>query len=110
DTEKTYSAPFSTHLYSKEVVVRADGSEAQVYPRLQYGGAQLDDPARQRPGDITRRAFEGIGWGVLASVVLAALLVLVRAVVVRCPPLAAAADIVTGRTLVCWRSALVTAA
>ncbi|NIP71914.1 MAG: ABC transporter permease [Gammaproteobacteria bacterium] len=50
--EKTYSAPFATHLYSKEAVDQADGSTIRVYPRLQYGGAHLEDPARDRGADI----------------------------------------------------------
>ncbi len=108
-SEKTYSAPFATHLYGKEVVVRPDGSEAQVYLRLEYGGAQLSDPQRQRAGDITWRLFAGLGWGLLASVVMTVLLVLVRAAVVRRPPRDVAAEIMSGRTLVCWRTALLTA-
>lgn len=108
DTEKTYSAPFATHLYSKEVVVRPDGTEAQIYPRLEYGGAQLSDPARQRLGDIEQRTFTGFGWGVLATVVMAALLILARAAVLRRAPAAAAAEVLSGRTVVCWRTALIT--
>ena len=33
--EKTYSAPFATHLYMKEIVER-DGKQVREYPRLKY--------------------------------------------------------------------------
>src|SRR5207244_4209331 len=55
ETEKTYSAPFATHLYTKETAESADGTQASVYPRLKYGGAHLADPA-QRSGDVLLRA------------------------------------------------------
>ena len=58
--EKTYSAPFATHSYSKELVTSADGTQQYTFPRLEYGGAHLVDPA-DKMLDIT-------------SIVLAALL------------------------------------
>jgi peptide/nickel transport system permease protein len=69
-TEKTYSAPFAVQAFSKETVARPDGSAAREYPRLKYGGAHLDDPAR-RTGDVIRRV--GIaslaGFAIWAGVV-----------------------------------------
>ncbi|MEE9158148.1 MAG: ABC transporter permease [Gammaproteobacteria bacterium] len=50
--EKTYSAPFATHLYAKETVELPDGREVRAYPRLKYGGAHLKDPAKDRIPDI----------------------------------------------------------
>ncbi|NNF96555.1 MAG: hypothetical protein HKM94_06495, partial [Halobacteria archaeon] len=46
--EKTYSAPFATHLYAKESITLATGQQVRAYPRLQYGGAHLMDPETQR--------------------------------------------------------------
>lgn len=34
--EKTYSAPFSTHLYAKELIFLPDGKKTQGYPPLKY--------------------------------------------------------------------------
>jgi peptide/nickel transport system permease protein len=51
--EKTYSAPFATHLYTKETVLTPDGRQARVSPRLQYAGRHLDDPSERWP-DIRR--------------------------------------------------------
>ena len=39
--EKTYSAPFAIHLYSKELDELEQGGRRQVYPRLKFGGAHL---------------------------------------------------------------------
>lgn len=50
--EKTYSAPFATHLFSKETIELADGSSMRDWPRLQYGGAHLQEPALDREGDV----------------------------------------------------------
>jgi len=60
--EKTYSAPFATHLYSKETVLMADGSRQRIYPRLAHGGAHLDDPA-DRAADILSRSVAGAAKG-----------------------------------------------
>ncbi|HTT07815.1 MAG TPA: ABC transporter permease [Gammaproteobacteria bacterium] len=53
-TETTYSAPFATHAYTKEMVQQADGSRTRAYPRLRYGGAHLADPDRDETADILR--------------------------------------------------------
>ena len=55
-SEKTYSAPFATRLFAKELVELPGGKTAREYPRLRYGGAQLADEG-DRAGDIARRAL-----------------------------------------------------
>jgi len=70
--EKTYSAPFATHLYTKETVEGADGEQIRIYPRLEHGGAHLADPA-DKAGDISRLTMQGAVEGGLvwiAAVVL----------------------------------------
>ena len=70
--EKTYSAPFSTHLYTKETIELPGGRQAREYPRLKFGGAHLADPERDRGRDvlaITVQALAaGAGLWLLASV------------------------------------------
>ena len=56
--EKTYSAPFATHLYSRELKYFPDGRTVWVYPRLRYGGAHLKDPD-DKWRDIVLTAFSG---------------------------------------------------
>lgn len=67
--EKTYSAPFATHLYMRETIELPDGRKVRDYPRLKWGGAHLADPD-ERVADIAWRLLGGVGlgvtlWGVL---------------------------------------------
>lgn len=61
--EKTYSAPFATTLYSKEMMTLADGSTHWDYPRLAFGGSHLDDPENQRFDDILQKGLYGFAQG-----------------------------------------------
>lgn len=63
NSEKTYSAPFAAYLYSKENVTQADGSKGWSYPRLEYGGAHLQNPDRDKSADIAVKAFTGFARG-----------------------------------------------
>ncbi len=64
--EKTYSAPFATHLYAKETVTGPDGKEVRDYPRLKYGGVHLADPEKDFWPDVLKRG--GLGMlGVLVA-------------------------------------------
>jgi peptide/nickel transport system permease protein len=63
-TEKTYSAPFATHLYAKETIAGPDGRETRDYPRLKHGGAHLADPDRDFWPDVLKRAGLGMAAGV----------------------------------------------
>jgi len=63
NNEKTYSAPFATHLYTKENLQLPDGSQLRDYPRLEYGGAHLADPHADRPMNIARLALLGLMAG-----------------------------------------------
>lgn len=105
--EKTYSAPFATHLYAKEMRQLADGRQVQEYPRLQFGGVHLTDPDG-RDADVMKRLslalFKTLGvW-----------LVLVMAVVVfvarrqQWTMLAAFIHMAYGQTAIPWRSILLT--
>ncbi|MCZ6718606.1 MAG: ABC transporter permease [Gammaproteobacteria bacterium] len=76
--EKTYSAPFATHLYAKETVELPDGREVRAYPRLKYGGAHLKDPAKDRISDILHTSaialIEALGvWIVFAFFIIGTL-------------------------------------
>ncbi len=67
--ERTYSAPFAYRAHSKEAL-ETPGGMVRDYPRLQYGGAHLENPAQERGWDIAVRVAQGIGLGVLAWAVL----------------------------------------
>jgi len=74
-TEKTYSAPFATHLSSKETIEGGDGTQTRDFPRLKFGGAHLADPGR-RLSDVMRRTLSS------ASLVVACWLLLTTAAIV----------------------------
>ncbi len=67
--EKTYSAPFATHLYAKETIELPDGSKVREFPRLIYGGAHLDDP-NERAADITLSSVAAAGKGLIVWALL----------------------------------------
>lgn len=59
-TEKTYSAPFATNLFSKETVQLEDGTKIREYPRLTWGGAHLEEPEVEKNSDILKLAITGV--------------------------------------------------
>ena len=70
--ETTYSAPLATHAYVKETIDTPDGGSIRAYPRLEHGGAHLDDPESEWLGDIIRLASLGaLGGGALWVMFLA---------------------------------------
>jgi peptide/nickel transport system permease protein len=105
--EKTYSAPFATHLFAKETMELPDGRQVRDFPRLRYGGAHLADPDRDRAGDIARRAAAGAAGGA-AIWALAAGLLAWRAGRRRGGPAAGWRALWRGETPVPWRAILAT--
>lgn len=104
--EKTYSAPFATHLYAKESW-EAQGKQIRDYPRLKYGGAHLQDLA-QRDADIAALAFKGIAKGVFVWL-LFVLAVLILAKRKQGTTFGQAASLIWhGKTTLPWRSGLIT--
>ncbi|MDT8385301.1 MAG: ABC transporter permease [Gammaproteobacteria bacterium] len=102
--EKSYSAPLAAHLFSKDTVEQADGSTVRAYPRLQYGGAHLDDPESQRTADITQRALTAVAMGLTAWLLVVLLWI---AYLARRQEHAFARQlslIVTGNTVLPWRA------
>lgn len=68
--EKTFSAPFATHLFVKEAVDRPDGATERVYPRLEYGGAHLGPDFEARGRDIALTATVAVAEGVALWILL----------------------------------------
>ena len=61
--EKTYSAPFATTLYSKEIMALADGTTQWGYPRLEFGGNYLNNPETQHLADVLQKTAYGFIQG-----------------------------------------------
>jgi peptide/nickel transport system permease protein len=68
--EKTYSEPFATTLYNKEMIAQADGSMRWDYPRLTFGGKHLENET-QKMVDIFQKIAIGffIGVGIFTLLV-----------------------------------------
>lgn len=106
--EKSYSAPFATHLYAKESVTLPTGQQVRAYPRLKYGGAHLDNPENQRGRDILLKTTIGILLGLVLSLLLSSGLVLWLSVRRKKSFLIIAQQVQRGETDVPWRSILLT--
>lgn len=65
-TEKTYSAPFAVHLFTKENMITPEGKQIRAYPHLRFAGDSLQDPSESW-SDIRTKVWP-VSSGVLASV------------------------------------------
>ncbi len=74
-TEKTYSAPLASYSFSKELIELEDGKKIRDYPRLLYGGANLDNPKTDSTSDIIKRISLGFLYGLLFSLVIILLII-----------------------------------
>ncbi|HEC20374.1 MAG TPA: ABC transporter permease [Gammaproteobacteria bacterium] len=106
--EKTYSAPLAAHLFTKELVEQADGSIIRGYPRLEYGGRHLRDPAAQRTADILQRAALALGQGLLLWLVLSSLWLAWLARRHHCSFPDFTRQMIVGQTQIPWRVILAT--
>ena len=68
-SEKTYSAPFATRLYAKELIEVPGGKSVREYPRLRHGGTHLKDEA-DHGSDVATRAFGALAVAFMCWVVL----------------------------------------
>ncbi len=62
-SEKTYSAPFSAYLYSKETMILDNGTSQWGFPRLKYGGSHLQNPETELFVDVLQKALIGFSKG-----------------------------------------------
>ena len=105
-TEVSFSAPFATHAFVKEVVEKPNDRMTMEYPRLRYGGRHLQDP-NQGVADIITKSFKGVIVGGLSWM----LLVVVLAVLVRRRDETfgqTLAKLVRGDDAISWRPVLLT--
>ncbi len=106
--EKTYSSPLATHLYAKETIELPDGTQMRDFPRLQYGGAHLQDPAKEWLPDIVRTVSIGIFKGALLSMVMINILIMFTSKSSACGYGGQARRIFSGQTDIPWRVAIST--
>ena len=67
--EKTYSAPFATHQYTKESIEVPNGKTVRIYPRLKYTATHLkQNDSKSR--DIIIRITKGLIQGGISAIIL----------------------------------------
>jgi len=108
--EKTYSAPFATHLYARETVELEDGSQARLYPPLKYGGAHLAASGLRKSADILQRSLRALAEAALAAAVVLWLLAVLLGRRSGQGARVMAGLILSGRTGLPWRTILATLA
>lgn len=106
--EKTYSAPFATHLYTKSLTTLEDGREVRAHAPLKHAGQHLDESI-SKTADITLRIVYGFLIGLILSSVIVALFILFLARQQKTNWKSYAMEITRGETLIAWREAFVTA-
>ena len=104
--EKTYSAPFATHLFVKETVELPGGRVERVYPRLRHGGRHLGASTQGRAADILATASKGLAAALVLWLALAGILVVLIARRRGRGFAGIAAEVLGGRTRVRWRATL----
>lgn len=108
--EKTYSAPFATHLFAKETIEKDDGSRTREFPRLTYGGAHLDDPHKDKASDIFKNMLFGTLLGLTFWAVLCILLIFMISHHRKSAMTETAAEVFQAKTEVPWRLIMFTVA
>lgn len=107
--EQTYSAPFATRLYTKEAETMPDGKVRRIYPRLEYGGAQLSDPRTQELPDIAHTVLRALPQGLAVWLLLVGMIAAVQARRHGGGLGAAVGRVLRGKTELPWHVALYTA-
>lgn len=72
--ERSYSEPLAAYGFRKQSIER-QGEVVRDYPRLQFGGAHLRDPASEKFADITWRSVRAVGKAMLVWTLLSSLMV-----------------------------------
>lgn len=73
-TEKTYSAPFATHLFVKETI-EVDGQQLRLFPKLEHAGAHLQS-LEDKSVDIISKLLMGFFVGFIAWLIVSVFIVL----------------------------------
>jgi len=107
DDEKSYSAPFSTHLYVKETIELPGGGVTRQYPKLKYGGAGLSDPS-QKGIDIALTSLKSVMEGMVILILLGITLMLGISRLHHGVFKTTMSKVLRGHTVVPWRTALLT--
>jgi peptide/nickel transport system permease protein len=106
--EKTYSAPFSTHLYTKETIEQEDGSKTREFPPLKHAGQHLQAAGIDKRTDILQRSLISLLEALLAASLVLLLLSAMLARRAGGNTRNMLREILLQRTVIPWRTILVT--
>ncbi len=95
-TERTYSAPFSTHEYAKSIVVEKNGVKQQAYIPLKYVA---------KDGNIMQRSIVALFVGLLLSLMLILLHTFWRS---KGKMKETLVEVIKGKSVLPWRTAYLT--
>ena len=70
-SETSYSAPFAAFAHDTQQVTQPDGTSVRAYPRLEYGGRHLVDPAQDLARDVLLRTLLGGAAGACCGLLAA---------------------------------------
>ena len=104
--EKTYSAPFAAHLFARETIELADGSQIRDYPRLLYGARSLGDAVDGKTRDILLRSLLAFAEMLLASALILLLIAYWLARRHERPVRVLIQDILQDKLTIPWRTVL----
>lgn len=106
-SEKTYSPPLATHSLQKSWVVLPNGQEAYIYPRLKHAGKHLLSTT-DKLSDLINKIVFGLLYGLGLSLLLCLIFLLVYKIKNQLNWRTAVNDLSKGKTILAWRSALIT--
>ncbi|MCH9644172.1 MAG: ABC transporter permease [Gammaproteobacteria bacterium] len=96
--EKSYSAPFATHLYSQSIITKPNGQEVRGYAPLSFASTH----------DIGTRIIMGFVWGFCTNALVIFALVVITALLKRISIFQLTVAIFNKQTKLAWRSAIFT--
>ncbi len=107
EQEKTYSAPFATHLYTQSLIQQPDGKEIRAYPRLRYAGHHINT-RQEKTRDIVVRCV----WAVVVASLSMLFLFMTGMVIIAKGKFKKVTQtikkIMAGKTYIAWRTGLLT--
>ncbi len=106
--EKTFSEPFSTHLFSKETRRLPDGSWENTYHRLKIAGPQSANPDRETPHEGLTVLFQALAWTLLFLTLLFSAFFALRSRRTGTSIRETVSEIMRGKSAVPWREILLT--
>jgi peptide/nickel transport system permease protein len=102
--ERTYSEPLAWQSFVKETR-DDDGKIVRDFQRLRIGGAHLTNPAEEWETDVWRRTAHGVAAGLIMSLIVAFVVIAIRAKRLGEDFATSANAVARGQTEIPWRSA-----